>query len=72
MGKNVGHPVDKTLRIVLGVVLLSLVFVLEGSTRWLGLIGLVPIVTVIVGWCPAYAIFGVSTCQATTDKTEDS
>ncbi|MCU7843842.1 MAG: DUF2892 domain-containing protein [Candidatus Thiodiazotropha sp. (ex Monitilora ramsayi)] len=70
MEKNVGHPIDKVARVVLGVVLLSLVFLLEGSTRWFGLIGLVPIVTVVVGWCPGYAIFGLSTRQVATDKTE--
>lgn len=69
MDKNVGHPVDKIARIVIGIVLLSLVFLLEESTRWFGLIGLVPIVTVIIGWCPAYTILGISTCQTNTKKT---
>ena len=37
---------------------------LEGSARWLGLIGLVPLATAIFAWCPAYAPFGIKTCKA--------
>ena len=61
MTGNVGKT-DKVLRIVAGIVLLALFFILEGSARWLGLIGLVPLVTGLVGWCPAYALIGVNTC----------
>lgn len=64
MVKNVGHPVDKLVRIVIGVVLLSLIFFLEGNLRWLGLIGIVPILTVVFGWCPAYALTGISTAKS--------
>jgi len=63
MEKNVGHPVDKTARIVIGVVLLSLVFYLEGDIRWLGLIGVIPILTVVFGWCPGWAVLGINTCK---------
>ena len=63
MEKNVGHPVDKTARIVIGVVLLSLVFYLEGDIRWLGLIGVIPILTVFFGWCPGWAVLGINTCK---------
>ncbi|QKT03973.1 DUF2892 domain-containing protein [Ectothiorhodospiraceae bacterium 2226] len=61
MEKNVGHPLDKTLRIVVGVALLSLIFLLEGPARWIGLIGIIPIVTVFIGWCPGWALLGVNT-----------
>jgi hypothetical protein len=30
--------------------------------KWLGLIGLVPLLTALAGWCPAYTILGVKTC----------
>ncbi len=63
MEKNVGHPVDKTLRIIIGLALLSLLFILEGNVRWWGLIGVVPILTVFVGWCPGWALLGVNTCK---------
>jgi len=60
MHKNVGK-IDKVVRVVIGLGLLSLVFVLEGSTRWLGLIGLVPLATVAISWCPVYTILGIKT-----------
>jgi hypothetical protein len=62
MKANVGG-IDKALRIIGGIVLLALFFVLEGNARWLGLIGLVPLVTAFIGWCPAYALIGVNTCS---------
>jgi hypothetical protein len=61
MKSNVGG-VDRGLRIAVGVVLLALVFVLEGNARWLGLVGLVPLATGLFGFCPAYTLLGVSTC----------
>jgi hypothetical protein len=54
---------DRALRIAVGMGLLSLVFV--GPATWLGLIGLVPLVTGMVGHCPIYRLLGVSTCQKT-------
>lgn len=63
---NVGG-IDKVVRIIAGLGLLSLVFVLEGGTRWFGLVGLVPITTALLGWCPLYAPFGISTCAAKRD-----
>jgi len=62
MDKNVGS-VDKVVRIVGGLAILSLVFLLEGSARWLGLIGIGPILTVVFSWCPAYTVFGISTIK---------
>jgi hypothetical protein len=62
MTRNVGS-VDRVLRIVLGLALLALPFVLESGARWLGLIGLVPLLTGIAGSCPAYRLFGIRTCR---------
>lgn len=59
MSKNEG-TIDRVLRVVLGLVLLSLVFV--GPQTWWGLIGLVPLVTGLMGSCPVYSILGISTC----------
>jgi len=61
MRVNVGS-VDRVLRILVGVALLALVFVLEGSARWLGLVGILPLATGLFRFCPAYALFGQSTC----------
>ncbi len=63
MNKNVGG-VDKVLRIIAGLALLSLVVILEGNSRWWGLIGLVPLLTGTLGWCPVYPLLGINTCPA--------
>jgi len=55
--------IDRAIRIVLGLGLLSLVFV--GPQSPLGYIGLVPLATGLIGFCPLYKIFGFSTCPAT-------
>lgn len=61
MKANVGG-VDKTLRIVAGLALLSLIVILEGNARWWGLVGLVPLSTGLINFCPLYIIFGLNTC----------
>ena len=58
--KNEGK-VDRGLRVVLGAALISLVFV-GPQTAW-GWVGLVPLLTGIVGNCPVYSIFGINTCS---------
>jgi hypothetical protein len=52
---------DRALRIVLGLVLLSLTF-LGPKTAW-GWLGIIPLVTGLVGFCPLYRILGMSTCR---------
>lgn len=59
MSRNEGS-VDRVLRVIVGAGLLSLVFV-GPETAW-GYIGLVPLLTGLAGWCPAYALFGIATC----------
>lgn len=54
------HPVERTIRVVAGIFLLSIVFV-GPQTMW-GLVGIVPILTGLSGTCPLYSIFGFSTC----------
>lgn len=63
MKANVGG-IDKVLRIVVGLALLSLFFLLEGGARWFGLVGAVLVVTAVAGFCPLYAVLGVNTCPA--------
>jgi len=67
MQTNVGTA-DKVIRIVIGVGLLSLVFILEGNVRWFGLIGIMPIFTALMGWCPAYTLLGIRTCPLSGKK----
>lgn len=59
MTKNEG-TIDRALRVIVGLVLLSLVFI-GPQTMW-GLIGIVPLVTGLIGICPLYSILGINTC----------
>ena len=59
MSCNVGG-IDRILRIVVGLVLLSLIFLVP---TWWGLIGLVPLLTGLFGFCPLYPIVGINTCK---------
>lgn len=58
--RNVGS-LDRALRVVAGIVLLGMVFY-GPETVW-GWVGIIPLVTGLIGNCPAYAIFGLSTCK---------
>lgn len=61
MQRNEG-TIDRTLRIIAGLGLLSLVFI-GPQTPW-GWLGLVPLVTGLVGVCPVYSVLGIRTCPA--------
>ena len=61
MTRNVGNT-DRVIRIIVGLGLLSLIFILEGNARWWGLIGFAPIATAAIGYCPPYAWMGINTC----------
>ena len=68
MTKNVG-TVDRTLRIILGLVLLGYALKLgvpDTGWNWIGWIGVVPLLTALVGTCPLYSLIGVSTCSTKT------
>ena len=60
MKKNVGG-IDRTLRIVLGLVLIALAA--TGTVGLWGYIGIAPLLTGLVGWCPPYALLGWKTCS---------
>jgi hypothetical protein len=60
MTSNVGG-IDRILRIVLGLVLVGLAA--TGTVGWWGWLGVVPLATGALGWCPPYAIFGFNTCS---------
>lgn len=61
MKANVGG-IDKVLRIVVGLGLLSIIFLVEGPARWWGLVGIIPLGTGLINFCPLYSVFGLSTC----------
>ena len=51
---------DRAVRVIVGLALLSLVFI-GPKAQW-GWIGLVPLATGLIGWCPAYRLLGINTC----------
>lgn len=61
--RNLGSA-DRALRAIVGLILISLTVV--GPQSLWGLVGLVPLLTAFVGFCPAYTLLGVKTC-----RTED-
>ena len=52
---------DRTLRILLGIALISTVFV--GPHTFWGLAGMVPLATGLIGFCPLYRLVGINTCR---------
>jgi Protein of unknown function (DUF2892) len=67
MQLNIGS-VDRFVRVVIGVILLSLALVLPGQLKLISLLGLIPIFTAFFRWCPLYTLFGLSTCPLRTKK----
>ena len=66
MPVNVG-TIDRILRIVVGLVLIALVFV-GPKTPW-GWIGVIPLLTGLVRFCPAYTLLGLNTCAEKVSST---
>lgn len=62
MKKNVGN-IERVIRILAGLGILSLAFI-GPATPW-GYLGIVPLLTGLIGWCPPYALLGISTCGKT-------
>ncbi len=58
---NVGET-ERMLRILIGLLLIGLALAF-GGMWWIGLIGIIPVVTGVLGWCPVYLPFGISTCN---------
>ena len=55
--------IDRILRAVLGIALLAAFFMFpNASWRYWTLIGIVPLATAAMGWCPIYSLLGLSTC----------
>jgi hypothetical protein len=68
MKKNIGN-IERVLRVVVGLGLLSLTVV--GPQSLWGLIGLLPLATGLIGWCPPYAMLGISTCKNRNSAKQD-
>jgi fatty acid desaturase len=65
MTTNVGS-IDRILRIAFGIAALLFAFFnpLGVTWAWVGYIGVVPLLTAAIGWCPAYTLLGLNTCPA--------
>ena len=68
MQVNVGH-LDRLIRIVVGLALLGFAVLEHGAIRWVGLIGIVPLFTAIVGMCPLYSLLRIRTTSPTAGKS---
>jgi hypothetical protein len=64
MFKTNEGTVDRVLRVAVGLALLVWFFADQGQGFWhyAKLIGIVPVLTGLIGWCPLYSLLGVSTC----------
>lgn len=60
MKRNIGN-IERVVRVVGGLAIMSLA-VVGPQTPW-ALLGIIPVLTGLVGWCPPYALFGVNTCD---------
>jgi hypothetical protein len=62
MKQNIGN-IERAIRAIAGIILISLVFI--GPQSVWGWIGIVPLATAIIGWCPPYAMLGINTHSKT-------
>ena len=69
MKKNIGN-IERIFRIAAGLAILSLTFV-GPQSPW-AYLGIVPLLTGFVGWCPPYALFGISTCKGSSSARKGS
>ena len=59
MKPNVGKA-DRMIRVIIGAAIIAIGVYLKS---WWGAIGVIPIFTAAIGWCPAYLPFGISSCK---------
>jgi hypothetical protein len=60
MQKNI-HLIERVARVLIGAVLVSLAF--WGPSNLWFLLGIIPLLTGLLGWCPPYAMLGINTCN---------
>jgi hypothetical protein len=66
MKQNVG-TIDKIVRIILAIVVFALGIVFKS---WWGLLGFIPLLTAVIGWCPLYSPFRISTLKKKTEEAK--
>lgn len=60
MKKNIGGT-ERIIRVIVGLAIVSLAFIGPASP-W-AFLGLIPVLTGLIGWCPPYALLGINTCK---------
>ena len=68
MTANVGG-IDRIIRIIAGIAIIALGVVYQS---WWGVIGIMPLGTALIRWCPPYALLGISTCSAPAGEATDT
>lgn len=63
MKQNVG-TIERIIRAIVGIAVIAAGIFYQS---WWGAIGAIPLFTAAIGWCPPYAILGISTCKTTED-----
>ncbi len=66
MKTNIGN-IERGVRVVGGLVLVGLAA--TGTVGWWGWLGVVPMATGLIGWCPPYAMLGINTCKTKPEGT---
>ena len=61
MQANIGKT-EKIIRIVVGIAIIAAGVIYQS---WWGAIGVIPLVTALINYCPAWSIFGINTCKTT-------
>ena len=64
---NVGKT-DKIIRVIVGLVIIVIGFYFKS---WWGAVGVIPIFTAAIGWCPVYLPFGISSSKIKEEKEEE-
>ncbi len=63
MNKNIGN-IERALRAIVGLALIAYAIWGTGAYTMYAWIGVVPLLTAVIGWCPPYALLGINTCSA--------
>ena len=63
MMHNVCSKTERVVRVIIGLALFSMLFILESPVSYFGFIGVIPIATAIFRYCPISHMLGVNTCQ---------
>jgi hypothetical protein len=64
MKKNVG-TIDRVIRLIIALAIFIIAYIYHS---WWGLVGLIPLLTSLIGWCPVYALLGIRTCKVEPEQ----